>query len=74
MKNLIRKCNVGCKTEKQEYKVHIHYEGCICYIVSADSDEDAKETALTLFGNENPDKLINGLEYDVCDCKLFNRL
>lgn len=68
-----RKCSIVDKTGEREYEVHIHYEGCIHYIVEAKNDEEAKAAALALFGDENPDNLIDRLEHDVCDCELYGQ-
>ncbi len=65
-----RKCGMTDKTYEREYKVHIHYEGCVHYIVKAKDDEEAKEAALNLFGYEKPNNLIERLEHNVCDCEL----
>ena len=67
------KCGIVDKTGEREYEVHIHYEGCIHYIVEAKNDEEAKAAALALFGDENPDNLIDRLEHDVCDCELYGQ-
>lgn len=67
------KCSIAGKTGEREYKVHIHYEGCIHYVVEAKNDEEAKAAALALFGDENPDNLIDRLEHDVCDCELYSQ-
>ena len=66
-----RKCPIVDKTGEREYEVHIHYEGCIHYVVEAKNDEEAKTAALALFGDENPDNLIDRLEHNVCDCELY---
>lgn len=68
-----RKCSIVDKTGEREYEVHIHYEGCIHYMVEAKNDEEAKTEALALFGDENPDNLIDRLEHDVCDCELYGQ-
>ncbi len=68
-----RKCPIVDKTVEREYMVHIHYEGCIHYVVEAKNDEEAKEAALSLFGDENQDNLFSRLEHDVCDCELCGR-
>lgn len=60
------------KTREREYKVHIHYEGCIHYIVEAKNEEKAKEEALALFGDEAWENLINRLEHNVCDCEQYD--
>lgn len=67
-----RKCSIVDKTEECEYKVHIHYEGCIHYIVEAKNEEKAKEKALALFGDEAWENLINRLEHNVCDCEQYD--
>lgn len=67
------KCGIVDKTGEREYEVHIHYEGCIHYIVEAKNDEEAKAAALALFGDENPDNLIDRLEHDVCDCEMYGQ-
>lgn len=67
------KCDIADKTGEREYEVHIHYEGCIHYIVEAKNDEEAKQAALGLFEDENSDNLINRLEHDVCDCELYGQ-
>ena len=64
------RCGIIDKAGECEYEVHIHYEGCIHYVVDAQNDEVAKQAALALFSDENPDNLIDRLEYDVCDCEL----
>ena len=67
-----RKCSIVDKTGEREYKVHIHYEGCIHYIVEAKNEEKAKEKALALFGDEAWENLINRLEHNVCDCEQYD--
>lgn len=67
-----RKCSIVDKKREREYKVHIHYEGCIHYIVEAKNEEKAKEEALALFGDEAWENLINRLEHNVCDCEQYD--
>ena len=67
-----RKCSIVDKTGEREYEVHIHYEGCIHYIVEAKNEEKAKEEALALFGDEAWENLINRLEHNVCDCEQYD--
>lgn len=67
-----RECKIVDKNCQQEYRVYIHYDGCIHYIVEAENDEKAKEAALNLFSDEAWKNIIDRLEYDVCDCEHYS--
>lgn len=54
----------------KQYKVHVHFEGCIGYGVLAGDEVEAKEKALELYADEEPECLIDKLVYKVCDCEM----
>lgn len=54
----------------KQYKVHVHFEGCIGYGVLAGDEDEAKEKALELYADEEPECLIDKLVYKVCDCDM----
>lgn len=53
----------------KKYKVYVHFEGCIGYGVLAGDEEEAKEKALSLYEDEEPEFLIDKLMHKVCDCE-----
>ncbi len=53
----------------KKYKVYVQFEGTIAYGVLAGDEEEAKEKALELYGDEEPEYLIDKLMYKVCDCE-----
>lgn len=53
----------------KKYKVYIQFEGCIAYGVLAGDEEEAKEKALSLYEDEEPEYIIDKLIHKVCDCE-----
>ena len=53
----------------KKYKVYVHFEGCIGYGVLAGDEEEAKEKALSLYEDEEPEFIIDKLMHKVCDCE-----
>lgn len=55
--------------KKAKYNVVVHYEGTISYEVEAESEDEAKRIAETMFGDED-DRTIAAEIADVtaCDC------
>ena len=53
----------------KKYKVYVQFEGCIGYGVLAEDKEEAKEKALSLYEDEEPEFLIDKLMHKVCDCE-----
>lgn len=53
----------------KKYKVYVQFEGCIAYGVLAGDAEEAKEKALSLYEDEEPEYLIDKLIHKVCDCE-----
>lgn len=53
----------------KKYKVYVHFEGCIAYGVLAGGEDEAKEKALSLYEDEEPEYLIDKLIHEVRDCE-----
>lgn len=53
----------------KRYKVYVHFEGCIGYGILAGDEEEAKEKALSLYEDEEPEFLMDKLMHKVCDCE-----
>ena len=53
----------------KKYKVYVQFEGTIAYGILAGDEEEAKEKALELYGDEEPEYLVDKLMHKVCDCE-----
>lgn len=67
-----KQCVCGGKPCEQKYKVYVHFDGCLDYIVDAKDEDTAKEDAIELFSIEKANKIISMLDYKVCDCELLS--
>lgn len=55
-------------TNMKQFNVIVHYEGCICYRVTAKDKDDAEEIAEAMFSLENPRTIVDNLaDSEVCD-------
>lgn len=51
------------------YHVVIHYEGTINYDIESETEQEAKDKAERLFGDESPAEIqANVMNFRVCDC------
>ena len=56
-------------TPLKKYKVYVHFEGTIAYGILAGDEEEAKEKALDLYADEEPEFIIDKLMHKVSDCE-----
>jgi len=50
-----------------KYTVVVHYEGAINYLVDAESEEEARNTAVGMFEDEEAETVLESIQWDICD-------